>query len=222
MYNPDCGQLVCSSSKNKASQRKRTSVIDSVYYMTVYGSRISKMSSDSNPYSLRWGVMVSLCSSPRSPFMDCVHPSAAISVASVNKERIHWKFKPAGIYLGNENPNWGDPDWSRNLNSSLRKRKRDVEVKVKGHEYSSYLGTLCRTGIKARLTGIYWVNMQMESWNLSNHTGSFGSEECQQFRCLPEEEVKYGLRASSYVDVHKFLLPYGLPALFSKRFSKLG
>lgn len=59
-------------------------------------------------------------------------------------------------------------------------------MKVKRQECSTHLGSLCRTGIEARLTRIGWGNMQMGGQNVSNCVGSFGSEECQGFRRLRE------------------------------------
>lgn len=141
---------------------------------------------NSDPYSLR-RIMVPLCRAHhvcpiQTPSRLRVHPSAAMSVASVNQERIHWKFKPADIYLGNEDCDWGDPDWGRNRSSVPRKTRRVVEVKVKHHSF--------RFSMQNRdwswLTRIGWGNMQMEGQNVSNCIGSFGSEECQRFRHLRE------------------------------------
>lgn len=52
-------------------------------------------------------------------------------------------------------------------------------MKTKVHEFSSLLGTICKTGIETRLAVIDWVNMQMTGENLLNCIDFFGSEACQ-------------------------------------------
>lgn len=161
------------------------------WYVEVWPPKCYQRNSD--PYSLRQ-IMVPLyrggdfCPMQITSWILC---STVMCVGSVNQERIHWKCNPISIYLDNENRNWRDPGCGRNLSSVLRETRRGQRWKSE----RPWVQLSCRTGNETRLTGIRWVIMQRKGQRLSDHLGSFGSEECQSFRYAHEEGVQSRLRA---------------------------